>query len=89
MILSYRDKRTRQFVEGKLVKSFQSFARQIEKRLAILDAAPTKETLMLLPSNRFEALAGDRDGQYSIRINDPNYCWGDCVLNGRKTVQCR
>ena len=24
---------------------------------------------MTLPSNRFEALAGDRKGQYSIRIN--------------------
>lgn len=70
MILSYRDKRTRQFIEGKTIKAFQSFARQIEKRLAVLDAAPAKETLMLLPSNRFEALAGDRDGQYSIRINN-------------------
>jgi len=25
---------------------------------------------MALPSNRFEALGGDRKGQYSIRIND-------------------
>jgi toxin HigB-1 len=25
---------------------------------------------MMLPSNRFEALGGDRNGQYSIRIND-------------------
>jgi toxin HigB-1 len=24
----------------------------------------------MLPSNRFEALGGDRQGQYSIRIND-------------------
>ena len=24
---------------------------------------------MMLPSNRFEALGGDRKGQYSIRIN--------------------
>lgn len=70
MILSYRDKRTTQFVEGKTVKVFQAIARQIEKRLEILDAAPTKEVLMLLPSNRFEALRGDREGQYSIRVND-------------------
>jgi proteic killer suppression protein len=28
------------------------------------------ETLTLLPSNRFEALHGDRKGQYSIRVND-------------------
>jgi len=70
VILNYRDKRTRQFAEGKAIKAFQSFARQAEKRLEILDAAPTKETLMMLPSNRFEALAGDRKGQFSIRIND-------------------
>ena len=25
---------------------------------------------MLLPSNRFEALGGNRKGQYSIRVND-------------------
>jgi proteic killer suppression protein len=25
---------------------------------------------MLLPSNKFEALHGDRNGQFSIRIND-------------------
>lgn len=70
MILSYRDKRTRQFADGQTVKAFQSFARQAEKRLEILDAAPTKAALMMLPSNRFEALAGDRKGQFSIRIND-------------------
>lgn len=69
MILSYRDKRTRQFAEGQTVKAFQAFARQAEKRLEILDAAPTKEALMMLPSNRFEALEGDRKGQFSIRIN--------------------
>ncbi|MGH9799319.1 MAG: type II toxin-antitoxin system RelE/ParE family toxin [Blastocatellia bacterium] len=70
MIQSYRDKRTRQFADGQTVKAFQSFARQAEKRLEILNAAPTKEILMMLPSNRFEALTGDRKGQFSIRIND-------------------
>ena len=69
MIISYRDKRTRQFAEGEKVREFQGFARQAEKRLEILDAAPRKEALMLLPSNRFEALSGNRQGQYSIRIN--------------------
>ena len=69
MIVSYRDKRTRKFAEGATVKEFQSFDRQAEKRLEILDAAPNKEALMMLPSNHFEALKGDRKGQYSIRIN--------------------
>ena len=69
MILSYKDKRTEDFANGKLVKAFHSFARQAEKRLEILDAAPSKESLRSLPSNNFEALVGDRKGYYSIRIN--------------------
>ncbi len=70
MIRSFRDKRTRQFYEGKRIKSFQTFSRQAEKRLRILEAADRIEALMLLPSNHFKALTGDRAGQYSIRIND-------------------
>lgn len=66
----YLDKRTKQFVKGERVKAFQSFARQAYRRLDILDAAPDKKALMLLPSNHFEALAGDRKGQYSIKINE-------------------
>jgi proteic killer suppression protein len=70
MIKSFKDKKTRQLYEGKQVPSFQSFSRQAEKRLRVLDAADTLESLKMLPSNRFEALGGDRKGQYSIRIND-------------------
>ncbi len=66
----YRDRRTARFAAGQRVREFQAFARQAYKRLEILEAAPTKEALMRLPSNRFEALGGDRAGQYSIRIND-------------------
>ena len=66
----YKDKRTAKFAAGDRVKEFQGFERQAYKRLEILEAAPNKESLMALPSNRFEALGGDRKGQYSIRIND-------------------
>lgn len=69
MFPKYRDKRTESFANGNFVSDFQGFVKQAEKRLEILEAAPTKEVLMLLPSNRFEALSGDRKGQYSIRIN--------------------
>jgi proteic killer suppression protein len=34
------------------------------------EAATSIRDLAALPGNRFEALAGDRRGQYSIRIND-------------------
>jgi proteic killer suppression protein len=69
MILSYRDKRTEQFAGGAPVRAFQGFERQGWKRLEILDAATSLNDLTALPSNRLEALKGDRSGQYSIRIN--------------------
>jgi proteic killer suppression protein len=39
-------------------------------RLTQLHAAVRVEDLRLPPSNRLEALHGDRDRQWSIRIND-------------------
>ena len=69
MILSYKDKRTERFGQGERVWAFQGFDQQAERRLAILNAAPSLDTLRALPSNRLEALRGDRAGQYSIRIN--------------------
>ena len=69
MILSYRDKKTEAFGRGEFVKAFQGFEDQAAKRLSILNAAPSLDTLRVLPSNRLEPLRGDRTGQYSIRIN--------------------
>jgi len=65
----YRDKRTERFAAGERVKEFQAFKEQAERRLDILETALSRRDLMLLPSNRFEALGGDRKGQFSIRIN--------------------
>lgn len=69
MILSYRDKKTEGFANGQFVKAFQGFEEQAAKRLAILNAAPSLDTLRALSSNRLEMLRGDRAGQYSIRVN--------------------
>ena len=69
MILSYRDKKTRSFAEGKRVKAFAGIARKAEMRFDELDAATSLLDLDL-PGNRLEALKGDRKGQYSIRVND-------------------
>jgi proteic killer suppression protein len=69
MIVSYRDKRTRDFAEGKRVKAFDGIARQAEMRLDQLDAGAVLQDLAL-PGNRLEVLKSDRKGQYSIRIND-------------------
>lgn len=69
MIKSYRDKRTEEFASGQRVKQFDAFRRQAERRLEILDAATSIRDLAALRSNRFEALQGDRQHQYSIRVN--------------------
>ena len=70
VIVSYRDKRTRDFAVGKRVKTFSGFERSARLKLDRMEAATSLKDLVLLPGNRFEALAGDRKGQYSIRIND-------------------
>jgi proteic killer suppression protein len=70
MIVSFRDKRTREFAGGKYVKAFSGFSRQAEMKLDQLEAAATLKDLAALPGNRFEALKGDRKRQYSVRVND-------------------
>ena len=69
MILGYRDRNTRAFAEGRRIRAYEGFERQAARRLSILNAAPSLETLRALRSNRLEVLRGDRAGQYSIRIN--------------------
>lgn len=69
MILGYADKRTQSFSDNKFIKAFSGFEKQAERRLAVLNAATSLLDLRNLPSNRLESLAGDRKGQYSIRIN--------------------
>ncbi len=69
MILSFKGKRAAAFAAGKTVHEFQGFDRQAYKRLDILDVATGLQDLRALPSNRLEALKGDRAGQFSIRIN--------------------
>lgn len=70
MVGGYRDKRTRDFARGKRVKAFAGFERAARLKLDRLEAAAMLQDLAALPGNRFEALKGDRKGQYSIRIND-------------------
>ena len=69
MIVGFRDKRTRAFHGGKRVAAFAGFARAAEARLDQLDAATGLRDLRR-PGLRLEALRGDRNGQWSIRVND-------------------
>lgn len=68
-IRNCKDKRTADFMAGSRIREFQAFDRQAAKALTKLQAATRLMDLRYPPSNRFEALGGDRFGQYSIRVN--------------------
>ena len=70
LIVSYRDARTADFAAGKRVKAFSGIERPARLKPDRVEAAIALKDLSALPGNRFEALKGNRKGQYSIRIND-------------------
>lgn len=71
MIRSFADKVTAAVFAGlevrRLPRPIQDAAR---RKLKLLDASVSLDSLRVPPGNRLEALRGDRRGQWSIRIND-------------------
>ncbi len=55
---------------GEFVKRFSRMEKQSLRKLDMLHTGRDLNDLRVPPANRLEALAGDRRGQYSIRIND-------------------
>ncbi|TCT10508.1 proteic killer suppression protein [Tepidamorphus gemmatus] len=78
MIKTFGDKRTAAIFAGYAVRGLPP---QIQERarakLLAIDAAKRLDDLRQPPGNRLEALAGDRKGQHSIRINDQ---WRICFV---------
>ena len=70
MILSFADQDTANLFAGKRVRRFANMASVAERKLQQLDTAASLESLRVPLGNRMEALARDRKGQHSIRIND-------------------
>jgi proteic killer suppression protein len=71
-IVSFKDESTQLFYEtGKLGKGtgWASVAKVAGRKLDMLAFAIKLETLRVPPANRLEALKGDLEGFYSIRIN--------------------
>jgi toxin HigB-1 len=68
MIRSYRDKETEKLSARIRSKKFEAIEKSARIKLGLLDAATSLEDLRL-PGLHLEKLAGDRKGQYSIRIN--------------------
>ena len=78
MIVSFKNDETKLIWEGrfskkiKLSSDLQNIAR---RKLRMVAAATTLETLRVPPNNKLEALKGGREGQWSIRINDKGRIW--------------
>lgn len=66
----FRDRDSERFANGEHVRRFAGIPKSGLVRLERLYAATDLFDLRIPPGNRFEALHGDRAGQYSIRIND-------------------
>ena len=77
MIRSFRSKETKQLHARQRVKRFRAFERVAQRKLRELDIATDLRDLAAPPGNRLEKLHGDREGQYSIRINDQ---WRICFV---------
>ncbi|MEG3440222.1 type II toxin-antitoxin system RelE/ParE family toxin [Pannus brasiliensis CCIBt3594] len=75
MIISFRDTATEDIFNGRQTQKARKLCPGhlwdvARRKLDLLDSATTLEDLRVPPNNRLKALAGDRQGQYSIRIND-------------------
>jgi toxin HigB-1 len=81
MIRAFKDKETEKVFNGRFSRKLpHNIQRIAERKLIMLHRSISLNDLRTPPSNRLEALQGDRKGQHSIRINDQwRICfkWGD------------
>jgi proteic killer suppression protein len=71
MIKSFRCRETEKLCRRERSGKFPpDIQRQAQRKLYLLDAAVSLGDLRVPPGNRFEALAGNRKGRHSSRIND-------------------
>ena len=78
MIVGFASAETEAFFkEGVCPAEWRAVSKVVARKLDMLDAAPTLETLRSPPGNRLEALKADRAGQFSVRVNDR---WRVCFV---------
>jgi len=80
MIQSFADKDTEKLARLERVVRFVHFERIALRKLTQLEVAVRLDDLRVPPGNRLEQLKGDRQGQFSIRINDQYricFVWSD------------
>ena len=70
MIKNFADKETEKIYNQEFSKKLpQSIQRIAQRKLLKIDNATSLEDLRIPPANHLELLHGNREGQYSIRIN--------------------
>ena len=82
MIVSFADKQAERIWEGQCSSRLpQEIQQRALNKLAMINRSQNINDLRVPPSNHLERLSGDREGQYSIRINQQ---WRICFrwLNG-------
>ncbi len=71
MIKNFKCKETEKIWERKYSRHFsKDIQTKARRKLIMLDSSSTLNDLLVPPANRLEKLKGDREGQYSIRINN-------------------
>lgn len=74
LIKSFADKRTEDLFHGRATRRTRSLDPRVKRsavrKLDMLNAAHELLDLRSPPGNRLEALRGDLDGRYSVRVND-------------------
>lgn len=78
MIRTFKDRETEKVFKGRFSKKLSQNIQHIaERKLILLHQSTNLNDLRVPPSNRLEALKGNRRGQHSIRINDQ---WRICFV---------
>ena len=77
MIKAFRCKETERLYHRERQKRLRAIELVARRKLRQLDSATELRDLASPPGNRLEVLRGDREGQYSIRINDQ---WRICFV---------
>jgi proteic killer suppression protein len=71
VIRNFKDKEAQKIFERQRSRKLPSDIQQVAlRKLRMLNRVSNLQELRIPPANRLERLSGDRDGQYSIRIND-------------------
>jgi len=84
MIKAFASKETEKLFQREVSRALpMDIQRKARQKLEVLDAAEKLDDLKIPPGNRLEKLSGNREGQYSIRINQQwRICFrwknGDC-----------